>query len=249
MTKLSRRGAFGAALAAAALPAVTLAASAEASPDAELIRICAEHPAKLAALHAAPDSEPDDGPTWQAYERSCEAINAAVPQTLAGMIAKAQAAKVEQLGIGYTTNPEGTLAAPWSWDLLHDLLRLAGAVAFPPAAVAALAPDARLIADCSRYAELEAESCRLLNTAGKMRDRDPRCVALRKQANLLDDEIAELHERITYTRARTPAGLRAKARAVSLDMGDNGAASAGPMNSDDHMAWSLLQDVLRGGVA
>lgn len=101
-------------------------------PDAALIRICAEHIVNYHAYndHGGP-MEPEDDPLWLAYDRTLEAIIAAKPQTLAGMVAKAQVAKVE------ATDPEGDEAEKvisgmddwFAWDLVNDLLRLHGGVA------------------------------------------------------------------------------------------------------------------------
>lgn len=96
-----------------------------AGPDDDLIRFCAEHVRYMAAVKAAPDEE-EDGPAWQAYERNRDAISAAQPQTLAGMIAKARAAKLEAGFWDTSENIHGTMAEPWAWDLVNSLLRLAG---------------------------------------------------------------------------------------------------------------------------
>jgi len=95
------------------------------NPDAELIRVCEAHPAILAALDEH-GSGADDCPLWLAYERSRDAIHAAVPLTLAGMVAKARAAKAEVRNPDGPEDPAGTPGATWSWDLLNDLLRLEG---------------------------------------------------------------------------------------------------------------------------
>ena len=105
------------------LPA--LGRSAPKDADAELIRICAEHPAQINAVNHGAD-EGDDGPSWRAYERSLDAIHSAVPISLAGMMAKARAAKAEALTLNGREHPENSPAAYWAWDLVNDLLRLGG---------------------------------------------------------------------------------------------------------------------------
>ena len=50
------------------------------------------------------------------------ALLAAAPSTLAGMLAKARAAKAEALDLGGRDNPEGTPGQRWAWDLMNDLL-------------------------------------------------------------------------------------------------------------------------------
>ena len=42
------------------------------NPDHDLIRRCADHPACMAAVKAAPDEE-EDGPAWCAYESNRDA--------------------------------------------------------------------------------------------------------------------------------------------------------------------------------
>ena len=56
--------------------------------DADLIRICREHPAVVKAASGTDDNDP----TWDAYDASRNAITDAKPQTLAGVIAKARIA-------------------------------------------------------------------------------------------------------------------------------------------------------------
>jgi hypothetical protein len=68
----------------------------------------------------------EDCPRWLDYERSRDAIHAVVPVTLAGMVAKARAAKIEARNVNGTENPEGSPAETWAWDLVNDLLRLEG---------------------------------------------------------------------------------------------------------------------------
>ena len=94
-------------------------------PDAELISCCAAHPEYMAAVKDAPDEE-EDGPAWRAYEKNRDAISAAMPQTLVGMIAKARAAKLEATFWDTSENIEGTMGQPWAWDLVNSLLQLAG---------------------------------------------------------------------------------------------------------------------------
>jgi hypothetical protein len=118
--------------------------------DADLIRICAEHAGHIAAVNEHGSGE-DDCPLWLAYARSRDAIRAAVPLTVAGMVAKASAAKAEaacQDGIErYENCPAGDMA----WDLVNDLLRLSGdqpaPAAQPPCPVWAHAEDLAALDD------------------------------------------------------------------------------------------------------
>lgn len=95
-------------------------------PDATLIRTCAEHVVNMATYNRdgglGPMGEPD--PLWDAYERTRDAISEAKPFTLAGMQAKARAAKAEAMAsrTDGEESPEGTPAADWAWHLVNDLL-------------------------------------------------------------------------------------------------------------------------------
>ena len=110
---LPRRALLLTAGAAAALPAAVMPAAAETGPDAELIRLCAEHPAlvKLANSGIEPNG---DGPVYAALYRAVDAIDASEPQTMAGVLAKARVARMDD---------DRTLAL----GIVYDLLRLGGA--------------------------------------------------------------------------------------------------------------------------
>ena len=94
-------------------------------PDAELIALCEQHSVNRDALNNGPGTMNEDEPEWLAYRASLEAISGAKPQTMAGLVAKAHAAK------GEARNPDGTESfdlypvCDWTWDLADDLLRLA----------------------------------------------------------------------------------------------------------------------------
>ncbi len=95
-----------------------------ADDDAALIRLSAEHVANFAAYDAHGGAGPLDAPDllWDAYERTRNAISAARPRTLAGVLAKARAAKAEAQRSDGGENPDGTMAQVWAWDLVNDLL-------------------------------------------------------------------------------------------------------------------------------
>ena len=132
---MSRRTLLGGLAAIAANPTAALPAQPAdtdaldrrpaASPDDELIRLCLEHPTIIAAVNDYGSGE-DDCSLWQAYERSRNAINSAVPVTMAGMVAKARAAKAEARNLDGSESPNGCPAETWAWDLVNDLLRLEG---------------------------------------------------------------------------------------------------------------------------
>ncbi|MFT8245220.1 hypothetical protein [Roseomonas sp. BN140053] len=131
---------------------------APADADAELVALCAQHITNM-------DNYNRDGgileyevdPLWQAYERTRDAIHAAVPQTLAGMLAKARAAKAEARGLRGDENPDNTPAEYWAWDLVNDLLRLASEAVPAIALPAALKPSpaGQMLADLVRLHQEE----------------------------------------------------------------------------------------------
>lgn len=124
-----------------------LEATPDAGADAELVRLCAEHPARIAAVNAGPD-ENEDGPSWAAYEASRSAIAMARPATLAGLLAKARAAKAEAASPDGIDRPDHCPAGSFAWDLVNDLLRLGEGAAPPPSL---LQNDASLFALCADY--------------------------------------------------------------------------------------------------
>ena len=92
-------------------------------PDAELIRLCAQHVVNMDAYnHDAGDLDAEDCPLWLAYASTRDAISNARPQTMDGFLAKARAAKAEARTPGGEENPENCPAARWAWDLVNDLL-------------------------------------------------------------------------------------------------------------------------------
>lgn len=124
--KTHRRGIL---LGAVLLPAsAALAAPLAVNPDAELIALCAKHPALIAAVNASP-IDFDDCPASAPYLLSRDAIHDARPQTLAGMRAKALAAKAEARKPDGSEDPCSTAAEHWAWELVNDLLRLTGSAA------------------------------------------------------------------------------------------------------------------------
>jgi len=96
-------------------------------PDAELIRTCAQHIVNLRAYNSRGGRlEAKDDPLWHIYKKTMDAITAAEPQTIEGMLAKARAAKAEAKVLDGGEMPEGCVAGTWAWDLVNDLLRLYG---------------------------------------------------------------------------------------------------------------------------
>lgn len=104
--------------------AVGAAASPD-NPDAGLIALCAEHAANVAAFSLyGGEVEQEDDPFWPPYECTCQAVSAARPRTMQGVLAKARAARAEA---GKDERCfEGGIASDWAWDVVNDLLRLHG---------------------------------------------------------------------------------------------------------------------------
>jgi hypothetical protein len=125
-------GGSAALLAIAGLLPMTAAAEAPNShPDAELIRICAEHPINMQNYNDLGDMRDDNDALWAAYERTRNAISAAEPQTMEGILAKARAAKAEAVD-GDGDGEEswgGSMGEPWAFDIVNDLLRVVGGAA------------------------------------------------------------------------------------------------------------------------
>ncbi|MBE9604274.1 hypothetical protein IAI18_05315 [Acetobacteraceae bacterium H6797] len=96
-------------------------------PDADIIMLCAEH----AAVRERYNTEGghidcQDDPLWHEYERTLDAVSAARPRTLEGVLAKARAAKSEVTVFEGVELWDNTVAGRWAIDVVHDLLRLAG---------------------------------------------------------------------------------------------------------------------------
>lgn len=96
------------------------------NPDAALIATCREHVTNVRAYNERGNMEDDEDPYWAAYNATRNAISKAKPITPDGMLAKAWAAKAEAALSGGGEDVSGGLAKDWAWDLVDDLLRLAG---------------------------------------------------------------------------------------------------------------------------
>ncbi|APT57799.1 hypothetical protein RGI145_12430 [Roseomonas gilardii] len=131
-----------------------------AAADTDLIRTCHLHPAYIKAynLHGG-DLELEKDPLWKAYEQSRDAISDFEPKSISGMLAKAHAAKAEAANKDGTENPDGTMAATWSWDLVNDLLRLFGTpeVVAAPQSHETTAPGLSITTMAHRMRELSVQ--------------------------------------------------------------------------------------------
>ena len=115
----SRRALFAGAM---ALPVL----AAPASPDANMIALCDMHPALIALVNSESDLS-DDCPLWIAYSASRDAITAWQPATVEGLISLVRVSTVEATWLDGRVDPDGTIAATWSWNVCMGLLRLHGA--------------------------------------------------------------------------------------------------------------------------
>jgi hypothetical protein len=187
--------------------------------DAALIQACAEYPAVTDAYNRRPEADGDEGPTWEAYQRVCEAICDGVPMTLEGMLAKAKAAKFDALCPDGTERPDGAMASTWAWQLVNDLLRLGGSIklpaAAPPAADSTPDPDAVLIAEHLAFDTLERRWLQMFEEFpdGAYEEREA------AQEPLVAAQAC-LVNRMAKTRATTMAGLAARVRTVLLENRD-----------------------------
>jgi predicted outer membrane protein len=88
--------------------------------DTALIATCKQHIANHRAFNTAFDDpstqEGDKEVLGSRYDQTRDAISDSEPRTLAGIYAKARAAKVEARSMGEV----------WAWDIVNDLLRIAG---------------------------------------------------------------------------------------------------------------------------
>ncbi len=92
-------------------------------PDAALIEACIQHCRNIVAFEASTVPNADDDPAWHQYEKTGDAISDAEPRTVAGMAAKAWAAKFEAIQPDGFKRPHGQ-PGRWAWDLVHDAIRI-----------------------------------------------------------------------------------------------------------------------------
>ena len=95
----------------------------KAEDDADVLAACAEIMACRAAHLAAQPSTDDNCPLWRAYMAARKKLDAMRPKTLAGLIAKAQVAKLEAEQPDGSEDTEGG-PERWAWDLVNDLIRI-----------------------------------------------------------------------------------------------------------------------------
>ena len=210
-----------------ALTSAALLSSTSISPaplsEAELIRLCNAHASLIDAYNGSdPMVEMDDSPTWAAYVHSRDAIGSAQPQTMAGVLAKARAAKAEARTPDGQEDAAGSPAEHWLLQIATDLLRLADVPA---------SDDAGLLAAVADYEAFQATSPvpeGLETVCGT-----PECEAHEARVGVYADQETALFDALMAMPASTLDGMRAKARAVRR------------WNRHDDGVESLLDDLLR----
>jgi hypothetical protein len=103
--------------------------------------------------------------------------------------------------------------------------------------------DGELLALCRESHETIPVVTRLEDERDQLPLNHPREAALEKQVWAIVTRRFELREAITDTPARTPEGLRAKARVALWELCD-GDPEEGPISGSNGVAWSLARDVL-----
>lgn len=180
-------------------------------PDAKLIRMCDAHASKIVAVNDG--DKRDDHPDWKAYEQSCDFIAGNKAITLAGVLAKARAAEAEAV---LSVIADGEInwdnrAAAWSVLVTQDLLALGKqSVAIHSDAGSDL--DAALLAKTDAYFDalkLRPEPIGLENVAGS-----PECDSYEAGLEAFFSVESDLFREALVIRARTFAGLRAKAELI-----------------------------------
>ena len=115
----------------------------------------------------------------------------------------------------------------------------------PAAAGAAKAQelDGPLIAAAAEYAQLEDEYCVVCSGVDQL-PKGPERAAREARMDAICEQQNDLFEAMCDMPARTPEGLRAKALAVCCKIGDGNSQTDRPVNSEDWLTWSLLDDLL-----
>jgi hypothetical protein len=84
----------------------------------------AEHIAVFRAYNASYEGDPaDNDRLGLEYGRTVNAISEAKPQSLAGVLAKARAAKAQAQHPNGREDPSAGMGQDWAWDIVNDLLR------------------------------------------------------------------------------------------------------------------------------
>jgi hypothetical protein len=104
--------------------------------------------------------------------------------------------------------------------------------------------DGQLLALCAEYHEKEDEFDRLSDVFDTLDHTDPEHRRIDGLFSPLVDRIHEIRDEVSDIPARTPEGLRAKAKVSLRDLAHGGNADKGPINHADRVVWSLCCDVV-----
>ncbi len=225
-----------------ALTSATLLASTSISTpigdDAELVRMCDAHAGKIAAVNSG--NKPDEHSDWKAYFASVDFINDTKATTLAGLLAKARAAKGEAMTYhsdGSTEHWENCPAENWAPDVCNELLDLFGSVT-----PATLGSDAELIRMSEQFISVEqtilAEPC-------EEEPGTPEAAETSRRICEMANGQYELALRMDAIRATTEAGVAAVARCLAVHNADGAFGTDDPNTT----AGRLLEQLMRDGAA
>ena len=186
-------------------PSMLLDSTSLSSPgdaDAELIRVCGAHRDKIDAVNNGDGL--DDDPDCLAYGQSRDFISNTKATTLAGLLAKARAAKAEAVtfyGEGEEEHWQNCPAENWAADVCNELPGLFGS--------APLSSDTELIGACHEYLRIQRElEAYYVTLDGDMEGDDPHWAIL--------NPVPGLRDKIATLRATTAEGFYARARCVAF---------------------------------
>lgn len=121
------------------------------------------------------------------------------------------------------------------------------ALALSGAAIAAPSahnPDAELIALCARYVAQTRAFCAVGKHTWDMSCSNPEWIRCHDLACAMVPGMDALEAQITDTPARTVAGPLAKAEASRHQMSGDADRDTGPMDPENGLAWSLIEETL-----
>ncbi|WP_284945337.1 hypothetical protein [Acidisoma cladoniae] len=104
--------------------------------------------------------------------------------------------------------------------------------------------DGQLLALCAEYHEKEDEFDRLSDIFDALDRADPEHRRIDAVFTPLVGRIHEIRDEVSEIAARTPEGLRAKAKVSLRELAHGGNLGGGPANEADRVVWSLCCDLL-----
>ena len=213
----------------------TTSISTPAGGDAELIRMCDAHAARLAAAN---DDGPDNDAADLAYRASVDFINDTKATTLAGLLAKARAAKAEAAAFYSDSDEEHWQNGPaenWAPDVCNELLALFGS--------AAPSPDAELLEACAAFDNLERAYIAVPRDFWP--DTPEQRAALAEQDRIVTAQ-KPLVDRICALRTVTREGQAARVRSLILWEGDDPTGNVDTGQVNERLLGAILRDLVGG---